>query len=54
MDELQTEDARAQEETKEQVEELETKCRGKLTEHHEWLTDWERMNESTVQETKAQ
>jgi len=54
MEELQTEVARTQEETKEQVEELERKCCGKLTEHHEWLTDLERRNESTVQEIKAQ
>jgi len=53
MDELQTEVTRAQEETKEQVEELERKCCGKLTEHHECLTDMERRNESTVQDIKA-
>jgi len=54
MDELQTEVARAQEETKEQVKELEMKCCGKQTEHHDWLTDLERRNESTAQEIKAQ
>jgi len=50
MDELQTEVAKAQEETTEQVEELERKCCSKLTEHHEWLTNLERRNGSTVQE----
>jgi len=50
MDELQTEVARAHEKTKEQVDELERKCCGKLKEHHEWLTDFERRNESTVLE----
>jgi len=44
MDELQ----------RNKFEELERKCCGKLTEHHEWLTDLERRNESTVQEIKAQ
>jgi len=53
MDELQTEVARVQGETTEQVEELKRKYCGKLTEHHEWLTDLEIMNESTVQEIKA-
>jgi len=54
IDELQIEIGRAQEKTNEQVEELERKCCGKLTEHHEWLTDLERRNESMVQEIKAQ
>jgi len=53
MDSLQTEVARAQEETKEQVDELEMKCCGKIKELHEVLTDLERRNESTVQEIKA-
>jgi len=53
MSELQTEVARAQEETKEQFEEVERKCYGKLTEHHKWLTDLERRIESTMQEIKA-
>jgi len=54
MDELQTEVARAQEKAKKQFEELQKKCCGKLTEHHEWFTDLERRNESKMQEVQAQ
>jgi len=54
MDERKPEVARAQEETKEQVEEIERNFCGKLTENHEWLTDLERRNGSTMQDIKAQ
>jgi len=48
MDELQTVVAISQEETKEKVKEIERKCCGKLIDHHEWLPDLKRRNESTV------
>jgi len=44
VDELHTEVFRAQGKTKEKFEELEKKCCGKLTEHHEWITDLRKGN----------
>jgi len=54
MDELQNEVARPEEKTNEHFDELGSKCCGKVTEHHEWITDLERRNESTVQEIQAE
>jgi len=54
MHELPTGVTRVHEKTKEQVKKLERKCCGKITEHHEWLINLERRNESSLQEVQAQ
>lgn len=51
FDKKQTKVTRAQAKTKEQVEELERKCFGKLTEHHGWLAG---RNEGTFPKIQAQ